>query len=189
MRHLTARNLIVAAACLAFVTTVWAANYLIKQYGPIRVWPTSLYAPAGVYVVGVAFLLRDTIQRLSTVLLALACIAAGTVLTFLVVDQALAWASAAGFVASEIAGLTVFFLMRGNKAGRPVLGAAVVCASVVAAAVDSFVFLSLAPERILGPDAVDHFFKGQFVAKIMVTALAIPFVLAARKKLPEPVLA
>lgn len=181
------RRLIVPTACVAFVATVWAANYLIKHYGPIRVWPTNLYAPAGVYVVGLAFLLRDTVQRFRGALLALGCIAAGTLLTFLVVDQALAGASAAGFVASELVGLAVFLLLRGNRGGPPVLGAAVVCASVAAAAVDSLVFLSLAPERILGPNAVHHFFEGQFVAKVMVTALAVPFVLAARSKVPARV--
>jgi queuosine precursor transporter len=171
MRRLTA-----VSAALAFVATVWFANWLVNHYGPIRVWPTHLLAPAGVYVIGLAFLLRDTIQRLWGVPLALAAIAAGTGLSVLV-SPTLAEASALAFLASEATGLLIFRLLRGNTGGPPVLGMAVIASSLAAAAIDSYVFLSIAFHSLA-------FFQGQFVAKIMVTALALPFVFAARRRYP-----
>jgi uncharacterized PurR-regulated membrane protein YhhQ (DUF165 family) len=173
------RRLIVVAAGAAFVATVYLANWLIQRYGPIRVWPTDLVAPAGVYVVGLAFLLRDTIQRLAGQLLALLLIGVGTGLTAIFVDARLAGASAAAFAASEVIGLAVFLAAGGNRGGPPVLAVAVVVASAVAAAVDSALFLWIA----FGDLA---FFKGQFVAKLSVVVLALPFVLLARRAAPTP---
>lgn len=168
MRRLTA-----LAAAAAFVLTVYLANWLVDRYGPIRVWPTSLLAPAGVYVVGLAFLLRDTVQRLEGHLLALSTIAAGTALSVLVSPR-LALASACAFAASEVLGLALFMLAGGRRGGPARLGVAVLVSSAAAAALDSYVFLSIAFGSLA-------FFEGQFVAKLTVTALAAPFVLAARR--------
>src|SRR5919197_5302746 len=99
--------MIVSLASLAFVATVYFANWLVNHYGPIRVWPTDLLAPAGVYVIGLAFLLRDTVQRLAGQALALILIAVGTGLTALFVSTSLAGASAAAFAASEMLGLAL----------------------------------------------------------------------------------
>lgn len=179
------RTVILVAASITFVATVYIANWLVDHYGPIRVWPTTLLAPAGVYVVGLAFLLRDTIQRFGGQMLALALIAAGTLLSVLV-SPALALASGLAFAASEVAGLAVFWLAGGNRGGSLQLGWAVILASVTAAAIDSYVFLSLAPTFIPGVDNVSAFFKGQFVAKLSVVALAVPFILIARRRYPAP---
>lgn len=165
------RRLTIAAAAVAFVATVWLANYLVDTYGPIRVWPTSLYAPAGVYMVGLAFLLRDTVQRLAGQTLALACVAVGTVASLLVSER-LAVASAVAFAASELVGLVVFAITQ-----RRSLAAAVTASQVAAAALDSYVFLTIAFGSLA-------FFEGQFVAKLTVVALAAPFVLGARRALP-----
>jgi queuosine precursor transporter len=170
------RRLTALSAAVAFVGTVYLANWLVKHVGPIRVWPTDLLAPAGVYVIGLAFLLRDTVQRFSGQLLALVAIAAGTGLSVLV-SPTLALASACAFAASELLGLGIFWGLRGNIAGPPRLTVAVVCASVAAAALDSYVFLSIAFHSLA-------FFEGQFVAKLSVTALALPFVLLARRRWP-----
>jgi uncharacterized PurR-regulated membrane protein YhhQ (DUF165 family) len=173
------RRLIVIVASVAFVATVYAANWLVNHYGPIRVWPTDLIAPAGVYVVGLAFLLRDTVARLSSNWLALALIGLGTGLTAIFVDARLAGASAAAFAASEVVSLAVFYALRGNSGGPVVLGTAVASSSVVGAALDSVIFLGIAFSSLA-------FFEGQFVAKVTVTALAFPFVLLARRKVPTP---
>ena len=45
------RRLTIGLAAVGFVATVYFANWLVDHYGPIRVWPTHLLAPAGVYVV------------------------------------------------------------------------------------------------------------------------------------------
>lgn len=164
-------------AAVLFVGTVYAANWLVNKYGPIRVWPTHLYAPAGVYVVGLAFLLRDTTQRLMGQWLALAAIAVGAILSVFV-SPTLALASACAFAASELLGLGIFRGLGGNVGGRGRLLLAVVLASAAAAAVDSVIFLWLAFHSLA-------FFDGQLVAKLSVTVLALPFVLFARKRLPS----
>lgn len=161
------------AAALAFVGllgSVYAANYLVQHVGIIRVWPTELLAPAGVYLAGVAFLFRDTVQRLAGVWWALLGIAAGAALSY-TISPTLAGASAAAFTASELVGLAVLAAL-----GRR-LALAVGTAQVAAAAVDSVVFLWLAFNSLA-------FFEGQFVAKVSVLALAYPVVLAWRKVLP-----
>lgn len=183
------RRLIVAAAACGFVASIWLANWLVENVGPIRVWPFhGLAAPAGVYVVGLAFLLRDTCQRLGGQLLVLGLIAIGCALSA-IVSPTLAGASAAAFAASEILGLAVFWALRGNTAGPAGLAVAVVAASFVAACLDSFVFLSIA----FGRTAADptrwgfpSFFWGQVIAKVSVVVIALPFVLAARRALPAP---
>lgn len=167
------RRLSIAAATALFVATVYFANWLIVRYGPIRVWPTTLMAPAGVYVVALAFVLRDYIQYQGSRLLALAAIAAGTALTFVFVNHTLAFASAAGFATAEVIGLVVFWLLQ----KRSVAGA-VLAAGAVAAALDSLVFLWIAFGSLA-------FFEGQFVAKVTLSALAVPFVLGIRFALPR----
>jgi uncharacterized PurR-regulated membrane protein YhhQ (DUF165 family) len=170
------RRVIIVLASAAFVASVYFANWLVNRYGPINVWPTALMAPAGVYVVGLAFLLRDTIQRFAGQRLAILLIAIGTGLSVFVSPK-LALASAAAFAASEITGLGIFWLGGGNTGGTSRLGLAVIASSVAAAAIDSYIFLQIAFGSLA-------FFGGQFVAKIMVTAIAIPFVLIARKRWP-----
>jgi hypothetical protein len=46
MRRMSWQRVAVAAATVAFVATVYFANWLVDRYGPIRVWPTTLVAPA-----------------------------------------------------------------------------------------------------------------------------------------------
>jgi len=164
---MTWRRVAVAAATVAFVATVYFANWLVDRYGPIRVWPTTLLAPAGVYVVGLAFVLRDFVQYQGSRVLALAAIAVGTGLSVLV-SAHLAFASASAFAASEVAGLAVFWALQ-----RASLVAAVVAAGAVAAAIDSYVFLSIAFGDL-------SFFEGQFVAKVGLSLLAAPLVLGVR---------
>lgn len=164
------------AAAGGLVFSVWLANYLVDRYGPIRVWPTDLLAPAGVYVVGVAFLLRDTTQRFSGQALAVLAILIGAGLSA-IVSPTLALASATAFLTSELVGLAVFWVLGGNQRGPRGLATAVVAASVAAAALDSYVFLTIAFGDL-------GFFWGQFVAKTMVVVLALPFVLAARRRFP-----
>jgi queuosine precursor transporter len=167
---MTARRYIVAGSFAGLLASVWAANYLVQHVGIIRVWPTDLRAPAGVYLAGVAFLFRDTVQRLAGVWWALLGIGLGAALSYSV-SPTLAGASAAAFTASELTGLLVLWLL-----GRRLV-AAIAGAQAAAAAVDSVVFLALA----FGWAGVRSFFEGQFVAKVSVLALAYPVVYACRR--------
>lgn len=171
MESKTARRLTVASATALFIFTVYGANWLVQHVGPIRVWPTMLLAPAGVYVVGLAFVLRDYVQYQGSKLLALAAIAAGTGLSVLV-SPTLAFASACAFAASEVVGLLAFWI--GQR--RSIVGSVLV-AGVLAAALDSYIFLSLAFHSLA-------FFDGQLVAKLTMSLLAAPVVVLVRRLSP-----
>jgi queuosine precursor transporter len=167
MAHQTTRRVVVAGSFAGLLASVYFANYLVEHVGIVRIWPWHLYAPAGVYMAGVAFLFRDTVQRLHSVWLALFGIACGATLSLLV-SPTLAGASAAAFTASELTGLVVLWLL-----GRWLL-AAVVTAQVAAAAVDSALFLWLAFHSLV-------FFQGQFVGKLTVLAVAFPLIYGWRR--------
>lgn len=167
MESTATRRLIVAGAFVGLLASVYMANYLVQHVGIVRVWPTDLAAPAGVYVAGVAFLFRDTVQRLSSVRLALLGVALGAALSWFV-SPTLAGASALAFAASELTGLIVLALL-----GRWLV-TAIGAAQVAAAVVDSIVFLWIAFHSLA-------FFEGQFVAKLSVLALAFPVVYGWRK--------
>ena len=161
------RRAVVAGAFIGLLASVYLANYLVEHVGIVHVWPTDLLAPAGVYMAGVAFLFRDTVQRLASVQLALLGIAAGAALSW-VISPTLATASALAFTASELAGLIVLAAL-----GRR-LSIGIAASQAAAAAVDSVVFLWVAFHSLA-------FFQGQFVAKVSVLALAYPVVYGWRK--------
>ena len=167
MAQQTTRRLIVAAAFIGLLASVYAANWLVQHVGIVRIWPWNLYAPAGVYMAGLAFLFRDTVQRLGSVWLALGGIAAGAVLS-LAISPTLAGASAAAFTLSELTGLAVLWAL-----GRR-LAVAIGVAQAAAAAVDSAVFLWLAFGSLA-------FWEGQFVGKLTVLAIAYPVVYGSRR--------
>ena len=50
-------------AAIAFVGTVYAANYAVEHWGFVSVG-FGLMAPAGVYFAGLAFTLRDIVHRM-----------------------------------------------------------------------------------------------------------------------------
>jgi hypothetical protein len=166
----TIRSLIVALAFTGLLTAVYTANYLVQHVGIIRVWPWHLHAPAGVYMAGLAFLFRDTVQRLGSVVLALLGIACGALLS-LAISPTLAGASAAAFAASELTGLVVLALL-----GRWLVSA-IVAAQVAAAVVDSLLFLWLAFGSVA-------FWEGQTVGKLTVLAVAFPVVYWWRQFIP-----
>jgi queuosine precursor transporter len=166
-------RLTLTAATIGFIGTVYLANWLVDHYGPIRVWPTELYAPAGVYAVSLALVLRDFIQYRGSRRLAYLAIFAGTALSLLV-STTLAEASALAFLSSELLALVAFWLLQ-----RRSVVLAVLVAGIIGAAVDSYVFLTIAFHSL-------EFFRGQFVAKVTLSLLAIPIVMGVRLVLPRP---
>jgi hypothetical protein len=169
------RRLGVIAAIL-FVGTVWLSNWLLSHYGVVPVG-FGLEAPAGVFAVGLAFTLRDFVHRTLGRLVVFGCIGAGCVLAFLIEANAsipgghvsVALASAAAFLFSETADLAVYEpLERSSFLG------AVVTSNLVGAFVDSALFLWLAFGSLA-------FMEGQVVGKLLMTAAAVPVVLASRR--------
>src|SRR5439155_16523289 len=94
------------AVLAAYVLTIFGANWAIQRYGVIPVG-LGLLAPAGVYFVGLAFPLRDYIQRRLGRQWAVACIVVGAGLSFLAAPT-FAFASAVTFLVSESADMAVY---------------------------------------------------------------------------------
>lgn len=127
-------------------------------------------APAGVYFVGVSFTLRDVVHERLGRWPVVGAIVAGAALSA-ALDPALAVASGAAFLFSELADLAVYDPLR----KRNLLGA-VVASNIVGLLVDSWLFLTLAFGSLA-------FLPGQVVGKAYMTLAAIPLILLARKRL------
>lgn len=160
-------------AAVGFVASVWLANYAVAHWGVVPVG-FGLEAPAGVYLVGIAFTLRDITHRYMGRTVVIGCILAGAGLAWLIEANAdlggpvtLAVASAIAFLLSELADLAVFERIGGWTP-------AVIASNLVAILVDSALFLWLAFGSLA-------FFWGQAVGKAWMTALAIPLVLLLRR--------
>jgi uncharacterized PurR-regulated membrane protein YhhQ (DUF165 family) len=173
--RLTART-VGLAALAAFVGTVFAANWAVDRWGGVSVG-FGLVAPAAVYFVGLAFTLRDLVQRFLGRWWAFAGILAGAALSY-VVNPDIAKASAVAFLVSETADLAVFTLLGGERADGARFAGAVLVSNAVALVVDSAVFLELAFDSL-------EFFRGQVVGKAWMTLAALPVVLLLRRWEPR----
>jgi queuosine precursor transporter len=130
-----------------YILTIPAANWLIGHVGTVCVpngpclLPVApgILAPSGVLMIGAALLLRDLVQRRYGAPWSLSCIAAGTMLSFLIAPPALALASGAAFLFSELVDFAVF-----TPLYRRQLVAAVAFSVLAGAIVDSALFLWLA---------------------------------------------
>lgn len=153
-------------ALAGFIGSVFAANYAINKFGMVPVG-FGLKAPAGVYVVGAAFLLRDVIQRTIGKAPVLGGIAVGAALSALV-SPALAVASGTAFVASELTDFSIYTALQ----KRTFIGA-VALSGVIGSVIDSYLFLRLA----FGSEA---FFAGQMVGKTLMTAAGVGVLLLVK---------
>jgi queuosine precursor transporter len=154
-------------SAVAFVGCVFAANWALERWGLVPVG-FGLEAPAGVYFAGLAFLLRDTTQRLGGRAFVIAAILVGTGAAYFVAPRYAA-ASAVAFLVSELADYAVYTPLA--ERSWP-LGVA--ASNVAGAFVDSVLFLTLAFGSLA-------FLSGQMVGKLWVTAAALPVVLLARR--------
>lgn len=134
---------VAAAAVTGFITTVAAANALTATIGLIPVG-FGLTATAGTIAAGLTLLARDTVHHLTGRATTLACIAAGALLSAGLAGPRLALASATAFLLSELTDLLIYQRLL----GRGWVTAAAI-SSVVAAPIDSIVFLGLAGFPVL----------------------------------------
>lgn len=164
-------------AAVLFVGTVWFANWLLTRYGVVTVG--GLGMPAGVFAVGLAFTLRDVVDRTLGKAVVVGCILTGCVLAYFIEANAqipgghvsIAVASALAFLFSETSDLAVYTPLE----ERSFLGA-VAASNVVGTVVDSALFLWLA----FGSLAL---IEGQIVGKLLMTVAALPVVFATRSAL------
>jgi uncharacterized PurR-regulated membrane protein YhhQ (DUF165 family) len=157
------------AAFLGYVATIFAANWLIQHIGIVPVG-FGLMAPAGVYAAGLAFTLRDIVQRTLGRDITVIAILAGASLSYFV-SPASALASCVAFLVSELADFAVYTpLERKSWLG------AVALSNTVGLVLDSVLFLWLAFGSLA-------FLPGQIVGKAWVTLLAVGLLAAVRPRL------
>lgn len=168
-------------ALALYVASIPAANWMIAHVGTM-VLPNGahlapvgfgLVAPSGVYAAGVSFVARDVVQRAAGRRVALAAIAAGTLLSALVSPR-LALASGASFLLSELADFAVYTPLQ-----RRHFVLAVFASGVVGSAVDSVLFLRVA-EIPLG-----QALPGLLLGKTWVQLAALPVAAWLRDRLPD----
>jgi hypothetical protein len=166
-----------------FIGAIWFANWLITHWGTVKfpdspwlitVWPGELtrsgepvYAPSGVLAIGVAFTLRDLVQRRLGLLWTMFAILVAAALSA-ALDTSLALASGLAVLLAEGLDLVVYTpLQRRNLVG------AVIASNVVGVVVDSVVFLSIAFSSLA-------LLEGQIIGKLWMTLLALPMVVGLR---------
>jgi len=165
-----------AAAAAAFIATIILANWLVTHVGIINIG-FGLMAPAGVLVVGVAFTLRDIVQRTLGPVFVIGAILVGAALS-VIVSPAFALASGAAFLFSELSDLAVYTpLMRRTWIG------AVALSNTVGLVVDSVLFLWLSPLPVAG------LLAGQIVGKAYMTIAAVAAIALVRALARRPVTA
>lgn len=170
---------------VAFVATVYGANWAIGRYGIVPIG-FGLTAPAGVYFVGLAFGLRDALHELAGRGWVLAAVLCGSALSWALAEAVtlsdgvvlasagrVALASAVAFGLSELADYALYSPLR--ERNWPV---AVVVSNLAGAVVDSALFLWLAFGSLA------HV-QGQLVGKAYMIALALPLVWGVRRAVPR----
>lgn len=157
-----------AFAAVGYLLTVVAANWAITTYGVIPVG-FGESAPAGVYFVGLALVLRDYVQWSLGKSVMLTVLAAGIGLSYFVADPAVAGASAVAFGFSELADFALFTWV------APRWSRAVLVGGIAGAVVDSALFLWLVPFLSLS------LMPGQVLGKAYGIAAASVLIAARRR--------
>lgn len=160
------------ASLTGYITSIYAANWLLEHVGFVTVWP-GIAAPAGVYAAGFALTFRDLVQRYLGRRWVLAAILAGGALSY-TVSATFATASMAAFLLSELADYAVY-----SRVERRSWLGAIALSNTVGALVDSAVFLWLAFSSL------DHI-DGQLIGKSWATLAALAALWLLRRWLPEP---
>ena len=167
-------------ALLLYALSVVAANWLIRNWGPVslpdgtHLAPVGfgLFAPSGAYAAGVTFIARDLVQRTTGRAWSLAIIVPGVLVTALMSPR-LAIASGSAFLLSELVDFAVFTPLQ-----RQGLVLAVLVSGVIASAVDSVFFLQLAGIPMSAA------LSGLLLAKLWVQVVATPLNAWLRQTLP-----
>jgi len=160
-------------AVAAYVGTVVAANWAVHRFGVVPVG-FGLAAPAGVYFVALALVLRDYVQWASGKAVMLGALAVGVGVSYWVADSRIAVASAVAFAFSELVDFGLFTWI------QPRWARAVLAGGLVGAVVDSALFLSIAFGSL-------SFLPGQVLGKAYGVAIAAGLVALRRRRVqPEP---
>jgi uncharacterized PurR-regulated membrane protein YhhQ (DUF165 family) len=159
-------------AAAVYVGTVVAANVMTANLGLVQLPATGLLVTAGTFAAGLSLIARDWVQQTARrwwavpVLIVVAALVSAVTAT-----PALAVASGVAFLVAEVVDWGVFTPLRGRS-----LPLAVVVSSLVAAPVDTVLFLHLAGFPVTW-EAV----AGQVLVKtVMALAVAVWLKVRAR---------
>jgi uncharacterized PurR-regulated membrane protein YhhQ (DUF165 family) len=156
----------------AYITSIVAANYLTSHYGLVPVG-FGLLVTAGTFAAGAALLLRDFVHRYGGYQWALAGIAAGAVLSWLLADPFIALASTVAFTAAELVDLLVFIPTR-NRSG---FTSAALISNIISTPIDTILFLWIA-----GFPLTFNAVEGQFIGKVVwATLIPLAFYVVGRR--------
>ncbi|MEV5931892.1 VUT family protein [Streptomyces sp. NPDC052079] len=157
------------ATLIAYIATIPTANLAVTHFGAVPVG-LNYVAPAGVYLVGLALVLRDLAREATGRGAILAAIAVGTVLSYLLADPSLATASAVAFAVAETMDFVVYEPLR--KRGLLV---AILASNIVGLLADSFLFLHLAFGSL-------NYLPGQILGKMWMTFAAVVVLALLRRR-------
>jgi len=168
--NLTNRNWRLAAWLTAYIASIILANWMVEKFGLVSIG-LGLLVPAGTFAAGAALVLRDAVQIYGTRWWVLGAIFVGAAISFFMASPAIAVASALAFLVSEMVDWAVFTPLRPRN-----LALAVVVASVVAAPVDTVLFLVISGLGLSWQAVV-----GQVLVKTFM-ALIAAFIITLRRK-------
>ncbi|MFD8386980.1 VUT family protein [Streptomyces sp. NPDC059679] len=157
------------ATLAAYVATIPAANLAVTHFGAVPVG-FGYAAPAGVYMVGLALVLRDLARESADRGAVLVAIAVGTVLSYFLAAPALAAASAAAFAVAETMDFAVYEPLR--KRGLLI---AMLASNAVGLLADSLLFLKMAFGSF-------EYLPGQILGKVWMTLAAITALALIRRR-------
>jgi uncharacterized PurR-regulated membrane protein YhhQ (DUF165 family) len=157
------------ATLVAYIATIPAANLAVTHIGAV---PTGFGypAPAGVYIAGLALVLRDLAREVAGRRAVLIAIAVGTVLSYFLADPGLAIASAAAFAVAETLDFVVYEPLR-----RRGLLIAMLASNAIGLLADSLLFLKLAFDSYT-------YLPGQILGKTWMTLAAVAVLALLRKR-------
>ena len=168
------RTLTASGLLAAYIATIPASNWLVARVGPVPVG-FGYAAPAGVYTVGLALVLRDLAREAAGRGAVLAAIAVGAVLSWWLAAPALALASAAAFAVAETMDFAVYEPLRQRG-----LIVAVSASNAVGLLADSLLFLWLAFGSF-------QYLSGQILGKAWMTVAALAVIAVLHRRRVEAV--
>jgi hypothetical protein len=156
-------RLLAPAVALTLLGSVLLANLVTTYYGLVPAG-FGLMVTAGTYAAGLSLGLRDALQTTGGIRWVLAAIAGGIILSALLGNGRIAFASAIAFGVAEMADLAVYTPLR-----RRNWRTAVAASNAVGAVIDTLLFLSIA-----GFPITAELVGGQLLVKaVWMTALAL----------------
>lgn len=154
---------------VGYIGVIVAANWLTATFGLVSF--IGLTVTAGTFAAGLALIFRDAVQVELGKATVIAAIIGGALISAWTSTPAIALASGIAFLVSELVDFGVFTPLRNRS-----LPGAVLASSVVAAPIDTVLFLHIA-----GFGATWEAVWGQFVIKTLL-ALIVAAVLAYRER-------